>query len=150
MIHSRMFIRSTCIAVCLLACAYAQESNKRVHSWDVLMNQPGAREAAKKLRGHCGDAETQDVMNACFALGFKDADERMNTAYRATLRNLDKAERLRVRAAQRAWLRYRELHCGAVAALWEGGSLQPTQFFACNASLTTARTKEIQSDYSVP
>ena len=150
MIYSRIFTHLPCLAVCLLACASAQESKKPVHSWDVFMNQPEAREAARRFLGHCGDAETQDVMNACFALEFKNADERMNVTYKATLQNLDKAERLRVEEAQKAWLHYRELHCGAVGALWEGGSLQPTQFFACNASLTTARTKEIQTDYSVP
>jgi hypothetical protein len=44
------------------------------HSWDVLMNMPEAKDAAGKLLGHCGDAETQDVMNACFALEFDNAN----------------------------------------------------------------------------
>ena len=127
---------------------FSQESKNPVHSWDVLMDQPEAKEAAKTLIGHCGDAQTQDVMNACFALTFENADQQMNAAYRVTLKGLDSDERQHVRAAQLAWLRYRDLHCEAVGDVRVGvGSLKPTEVFSCKADLTEARTKQIQSDY---
>jgi uncharacterized protein YecT (DUF1311 family) len=129
----------------------AQQSNKPVHSWDVLMGQPEARKAAKRLVGHCGNAQTQDVMNACFAIEFENADQQMNQNYRATLHKLDGSEQQQVRAAQRAWLRYRDLHCGAVGTLQAGGgSLEPTEVFSCKADLTKARTKEIETAYQTP
>ena len=142
------------LAIALTACAassvLAQESKRPIHSWDVFMKQPATRNAAKQLQGHCGDANTQDVMNACFYLEFLKSDEDMNATYAGLMKKLEPDMRPRVRDAQLAWLRYRDLHCSAVGELWEGGCIQPTQVYACKAGLTSARTKEIKTDYETP
>ncbi len=149
-------MKSLCVVALLVLATgtpsvFGQESKKPAHSWDVLMDQPEAKEAAKPLIGHCGDAQTQDVMNACFALTFENADQQMNAVYRATLKDLDNDGRQHVRAAQLAWLRYRDLHCEAVGNVRVGGgSLEPTEVLSCKADLTEARTKQIQSDYQGP
>ena len=115
------------------------------------MNTPEAKDAATKLLGHCGNAETQDVMNACFALEFENANQEMNSTLKATLKQLDTKDQASARAAQRAWLQYRELHCQAVGAIHVGGgSLEPTEVNACKADLTKARTKEVKDSYRVP
>ena len=57
----------------LLQVAKDYFGNSPEHSWDIFMNLPEAQDAASKLLGHCGDAATQDVMNACFALEFENA-----------------------------------------------------------------------------
>lgn len=120
------------------------------HSWDVLMNMPEAKDAASRLLGHCGDAETQDVMNACFALEFENANREMNSTLEAMLRQLDADERPGVQAAQKAWMQYRDLHCQTVGAIRIGvGSLAPTEVNTCKAELTKARTKEINDSYRV-
>jgi len=112
------------------------------------MNSPEAQEAASKMLGHCGDAETQDVMNACYAMEFKKSDDWLNQVYRDVLRQLSSEDQQRVRAAQRAWLYYRDLHCGAVGAVQVGGgSLEPTVVYGCRTGLTVARAKEIENDY---
>lgn len=120
------------------------------HSWDVFMNAPEAKDAASKLLGHCGDAETQDVMSACFALEFENANTQMNSTLEAMLKKLDANERSDVQAAQRAWSQYRDLHCQAVGTIRVGGgSLEPTEVNICEADLTRARTKEINDSYRV-
>jgi uncharacterized protein YecT (DUF1311 family) len=120
------------------------------HSWDVLMNMPEAKDAASRLLGRCGDAETQDVMNACFALEFENANREMNSTLEAMLRQLDANERSGVRAAQKAWMQYRDLHCQTLGAILVGvGSLAPTEVNTCKAELTKARTKEINDSYRV-
>jgi uncharacterized protein YecT (DUF1311 family) len=130
---------------------FAQQTTKPTHAWDVFMNTPQAKEAAGKLLGHCGDAETQDVMNACFAMEFKNADMEMNSAYQLTLKRLDREDQEQVRAAQRAWLQYRDLHCKAVGSLQAGGgSLEPTEILSCRSDVTKERTKEIQNGYGTP
>lgn len=139
------------IASSLSLYAHGQQEKKPAHSWDVFMNSPEAREAAGKLLGHCGDATTQAVMNACFALEFQTADKEMNSTYRDVLSQLDKDEREHVRGVQRIWLRYRDLHCGAVGSIQAGGgSLKPTEVFSCKADLTKERTKEIRDGYGTP
>jgi len=130
---------------------FGQQAAKPTHSWDVLRNTPEAREAANKLLGHCGDAGTQDVMNACFSIEFQNSEQRLNSTYHTTLKRLDKDDREPVRAAQRAWLRYRELHCKAVSFLQVGtGSLEPTVVLGCKAELNRARAEEIQAAYRKP
>ncbi len=114
------------------------------------MNLPEAKDAGSKLLGHCGDAETQDVMNACFALEFDNANREMNSTLEIMLKQLDASERASVRAVQRAWMQYRDLHCQAVGAIRVGGgSLEPTELNICKADLTKARTKEINDSYRV-
>jgi uncharacterized protein YecT (DUF1311 family) len=145
--------RSAILLALLLSPAFnlGQQASQRVHSWQVFMNTPGAKEAAAKLLGHCGDASTQDVMNACFAMEFKNADQKMNAVYQATLKQLSHEDQQRVRTVQRAWLQYRELHCQTVGALQAGGgSLEPTEIFSCKTDSTKARTKEIQTSYGSP
>jgi uncharacterized protein YecT (DUF1311 family) len=120
------------------------------HSWDVLMNTPEAKDAASRLLGHCGDAETQDVMNACFAREFDNANREMNSTLEAVLKQLDANERSDVRVAQKAWMQYRDSHCQTVGAIRVGvGSLAPTEVNTCKADLTKARTKEINDSYRV-
>jgi uncharacterized protein YecT (DUF1311 family) len=135
----------------LMSPLLGQEPSKPTHSWDVLMNTPEAKDAASKLIGHCGDAETQDVMNACFALEFDNANRQMNSTLEAALKQLDERDQASVRAAQKAWLQYRDLHCQAVGAIRVGGgSLEPTEVNSCKSDLTRVRTKEINDSYLVP
>ena len=134
----------------LFICApfFGQQTSEPARSWDVFMNTPEAKRSASKLLGHCGDAGTQDVMNACFAMEFKNADREMDLAYAAIVKRLEKPDQQRVTAAQRAWLKYRDLHCQTVGSLQAGGgSLEPTEVFSCKADLTKARTKEIRIAY---
>src|ERR1700689_1456115 len=97
-----------CRSVILISCCFGassvlgQQAAKPTHSWEVLMNTPEAREAASKLLGHCGDAETQDVMNACYSIEFKNSEDKLNSKYQATLKRLDEDDRGSVRTAQRA------------------------------------------------
>ena len=124
----RILYASAVFALCIgTPCTFGQESKKPVHSWDVMMDQPEAKAAAKTLIGHCGDAQTQDVMNACYLQMFENADQQMNVVYRATMKELDGDGRQHVRAAQLAWLRYRDLHCEAVGdvRVGVGVSCQP-------------------------
>jgi len=115
------------------------------------MNTPEAKDAASKLVGHCGNAETQDVMNACFALEYKNANRQMISMLEATLKQLDVKDQAGVRSAQKAWVQYRDLHCQAVGAIHVGGgSLEPTEINTCKADLTRVRIKEIKDSYRIP
>jgi uncharacterized protein YecT (DUF1311 family) len=152
MSYARLFRRLIIIGVCARASSLlGQQANAPKHSWDVFTNTPEAQEEANKLLGHCGDAQTQDVMNACFSIEFKNSEQQLNSTYQATLKQLDQDAREPVRVAQRAWLRYRDLHCKAVGFLQVGeGSLEPTVVFDCKSKLNRARAEEIQATYRTP
>ena len=80
-------------------------------------------------------------MDVCWTLEFKDADQHMNAIYKTLLGKLDSKQTTTLHNIQRAWLRYKDLHCNAMAGDYEGGSMQPAVFYSCSATLTRARIK---------
>ena len=93
---------------------------------------------------------TQADLNDCTALAYEAADEELNLAYGAALgaaRQFDswpegRAEAT-LRAAQRAWVAFRDAACEAEAALWDGGSAQPMIRSGCLERLTLQRTDDL-------
>ena len=47
--------------------------------------------------------------------------------------------------AQRAWIKYKEAHCKAVAYGYEGGSMKPLIACSCLEELTNERRKKLES-----
>ena len=47
--------------------------------------------------------------------------------------------------AQAKWVEYRDTHCAAVAAIYQGGSMQPMQRDACLVRLTEQRIAELKA-----
>jgi uncharacterized protein YecT (DUF1311 family) len=118
-----------------------------VHSWDLSMDSSEANQEAKKLLGDCGDARTQDVMNACFRLDFEAVDTQLNRDYHRYSKFLGTNGRASLQRIEWIWLQYRDMQCKAVAAQVEGGSLQPTEFYACMSDVTQQRIRDMKSAY---
>jgi uncharacterized protein YecT (DUF1311 family) len=100
----------------------------------------------------CDDAVTQADLNECTALAFEAADEELNLAYEAALdvaRTYDTSPEGwaedSLRAAQRAWVAFRDAACESEAALWDGGSAQPMVQSGCLERLTVQRTDDLWS-----
>jgi uncharacterized protein YecT (DUF1311 family) len=98
----------------------------------------------------CEGAVTQLDLNDCTHAAWMAADEELNLAYGAALeaaRQYDSWPEGRaedtLRAAQRAWVAYRDAACEAEAALWDGGSAQPMILSGCLGRLTTQRTDDL-------
>src|SRR6218665_1348085 len=105
------------------------------------------RARTAELRGPApgcpGDAD-QPALNACMTAALTRADEAMNRQWRDTLAAREPAGRAGVerrRAAQRAWLAYRDAHCDSVHPAEIGASIETTLNIACRAELTEARTR---------
>lgn len=129
-----------------------------------LLAQQGAEVDAAELRGavaECAEPMTQQAMNYCANLEWQEADEALNTQWRATadeMRRLDAAvmpdddrpgyfgQLLR---GQRAWLSYRDHHCASEGYHARGGSLEPLLVARCKTELTRARTEQLRelADY---
>ena len=103
----------------------------------------------------CEDARTQMEMNTCAVREYDAADEALNGQWGETLalmRRLDGDGDIgdgqpgyveTLRAAQHAWLTYRDEHCRAESFLARGGSMQTMQEHFCKAYLTQRRTFEL-------
>jgi uncharacterized protein YecT (DUF1311 family) len=103
-------------------------------------------------------------MNQCSAEEYRKADAHLNIVYKHLVRLLQKdtgeaqplsdgqkkAETLaeqKLRAAQRQWIQYRDLHCGSVKAQYEGGSIAAMQWSACMTETTNHRVEELKQGY---
>ncbi|EYD74001.1 hypothetical protein Rumeso_04443 [Rubellimicrobium mesophilum DSM 19309] len=100
----------------------------------------------------CAGAVTQLDLNRCSAEAYEAADEELSRAYGAAVaaaRQFDSSPGGRaeatLRAAQRAWIAYRDASCEAEAALWDGGSGQPMIRAGCLGRLTALRTDDLKA-----
>ncbi|AMY69424.1 lysozyme inhibitor LprI family protein [Frigidibacter mobilis] len=103
----------------------------------------------------CANAMTQMEMTFCAEQDWIAADAALNAAWApamARMRALDahqpadlKGAADALRAAQRAWVSYRDLACTAEGYQMRGGSAEPMVIYGCRARLTEARTEELQA-----
>ncbi len=81
----------------------------------------------------------------CSLKKLAEADAELNKAYRHLVSRLgDKKWEAKLRAAQQAWIKYRDRNCDYVSAFSGGGSAVTFEYNFCLAEMTTARTKELQ------
>ncbi len=113
----------------------------------------------------CAEAKSQMGLNQCAGEQYHKADERLNAVYRKALdimqKNLSSAQDhkdahqikynqqaiAKLRAAERAWIQYRDLHCEAARHQYEGGSMSPMIWGFCMAQTTSDRIAELKSGY---
>jgi uncharacterized protein YecT (DUF1311 family) len=107
---------------------------------------------AQQTATPCDQAVTQVDMNTCSADQYKKADARLNAVYAALLKWLksDKVATEKLIAAEKEWIRYRDLHCDGVMHQSEGGSIAPLMWSSCMEALTKDRVEEIKNGYETP
>lgn len=88
-------------------------------------------------------AQTQTDINQSAANDYKKADANLNKVYRDVFNKLDATAKADLKAAQNAWIKYRDLDCKFQSAGVAGGSMQPMVVSGCLADKTAARTKEL-------
>jgi uncharacterized protein YecT (DUF1311 family) len=104
--------------------------------------QPTVHDAA------CDKAQTTAAMRQCEIARLKRADEGMNAAYKRLSARLDENAQAKLRAAQRAWLKYRDAEAAYQADAVRGGTLAPLIMESVQADLTEARRVELEEAIS--
>ena len=89
----------------------------------------------------CNKAITQTDMNMCADKDYQAADKKLNDIYRKVMAAEEGKDELK--AAQRAWIVFRDAECTFETAGSEGGSIHPMEYSMCLTKLTKARTKEL-------
>jgi uncharacterized protein YecT (DUF1311 family) len=106
----------------------------------------------------CHNARTQTDMNQCAAISFTEADRELNEAWREVIAYVRRFDREfppiegdtrangenRLRAAQRAWIVFRDEHCAVAGYEARGGTLEPLIYNGCRAGLTSERTEQLR------
>ena len=120
----RLPITSAFIALALCANSFAQNRDKK---------------------DPCADAQSQAEMNMCWGNEYKAADAQLNKTYQDFMSKLDESEKVQLKNAQFAWLKYRDLNCEFVADQYKGGTMRPMIAAICLANTTNNRTTELKA-----
>lgn len=90
-------------------------------------------------------AQTQQEMNNQAMNDHKKADADMTRVYKQVMNGLSTpTAKNMLLEAQRAWIKYKESHCKALANEYEGGSIYPLILYSCLEELTIERKKQLQ------
>lgn len=98
-----------------------------------------------KKNDPCADPQTQAEMTQCAANAYKAADAVLNQVYPKLMATLDEDEKAELKAAQNAWLKYRDTNCDFVADQYKGGTMRPMIYAGCLEDLTKKRTAELRA-----
>lgn len=92
----------------------------------------------------CDPNQTQIDLTQCHADEAARWDDLLNIIYRRVIQTLDAEGEERLRAAQRAWITYRDLTCEMERMRYDGGSIAPMIEAQCTARLTEQRTRDLE------
>jgi uncharacterized protein YecT (DUF1311 family) len=92
----------------------------------------------------CDSAMTTAAMKTCESTRYEKAQRDLDTTYQVILKKLDSTGQSKLRAAQTAWLRYRQANANYAADAARGGTLGPLIQITVFADMTEARAAELK------
>ena len=92
----------------------------------------------------CVDGTSPQQM-ACAERELREASEQLRRTRAQLYADLEPRSRVKLRAAERLWLRYRKTNCEAEASIYEGGTIQPLIELRCTVRLTRERAGELKA-----
>ncbi|QNM97551.1 lysozyme inhibitor LprI family protein [Chitinimonas koreensis] len=92
----------------------------------------------------CPNATSQFDLNQCAGEAYGRADQRLNREYAALRGELDAAGQARLKAAQQAWLKLRDLDCAYQTHRSIGGSIHGMNVAFCRAAASEARASQFE------
>ena len=101
----------------------------------------------------CANATAQVELTYCAEQDWMDADADLNAAYKAAMALMkqidadlpqdEQGAAANLKAAQRAWISFRDAACAAEGYLMHGGSAEPMVIYGCRAGLTKVRAADL-------
>jgi uncharacterized protein YecT (DUF1311 family) len=91
----------------------------------------------------CDNATTTAAMQACESARYTEANQKLNAVYSRLMKTLDPSKREKLRAAQLAWIQFRDKNAAFMASAAEGGTLAPLIQLTTSTSMTEARAAEL-------
>ena len=108
----------------------------------------------------CENASSTVEMNYCGEQAYMKVDAELNRVYQEIVKGIDthddmEADRLKtwkdtLKAAQKAWIAFKEKDCGELIYLeWYGGTGAASASYGCLIQKTETRIKELKERYEV-
>jgi uncharacterized protein YecT (DUF1311 family) len=104
-------------------------------------------EPANAKNDPCGDGTTTAAQTACYSAALKKSDGDLNQLYQRIQTLIHGNELVKLKAAQRLWIQFRDANCAAEEELYSGGSAAPMAKVSCLDAMTKQRTEELKSMY---
>jgi len=92
----------------------------------------------------CSSETTTAGMRNCENLRYERAEQALDSVYAKLMKQLDATGKAKLRAAQSAWLQFRQADADFQAQVAEGGTLAPLIKVTVMADLTEARAAELK------
>jgi len=92
----------------------------------------------------CNKATTQIDLDMCANKDYGAADKLLNDTYKKVVA-AQEGDTAKLKAAQRAWIAFRDAECTFEVAENEGGTIYPMVYTMCLTKLTKTRTAELNS-----
>ncbi|WP_267427532.1 lysozyme inhibitor LprI family protein [Methylobacterium sp. GC_Met_2] len=99
--------------------------------------------APASAAGPC-EGSTQADLNECAAADYGTADQALNTVYGQLMKKIGPKAKDGLRAAQKAWLPFRDATCALETMGLEGGSAYSMEYDGCRKGLTDQRIKVLK------
>lgn len=116
-------------------------------------NALGVAPAHAQHKPNCtdwGNLPQQD-MNQCAGIAYQEADAELNSVWSELRERRGEGHSWdTILEAQRLWIPFRDAHCEAVAAPYEGGSIQPLIRSSCLTDVTEQRTAQLRDFLQEP
>jgi len=106
--------------------------------------------AAYVSASECGDAMTQSAMNECVLKEYKASDKTLNQTYREVFKHTEGDQRKLLKAAQNAWIGYRDSDCKFQSYRSGEGAVRPMNMALCLKEKTIQRTTELKKMLDCP
>jgi uncharacterized protein YecT (DUF1311 family) len=126
----------------------------RIAALAVMMTLAAAGVRAEEARPYpvidCGKFTTQMDLNKCAVDNLKSADKALNSTYQALNAKQDSAtSKQRLKAAQRAWIAFRDRECAFEVGPQEGGgTIWPMENAGCLEGITATRIRKLKQAIS--
>lgn len=85
-------------------------------------------------------------MRNCENLRFQRAEQALDSVYAELMKKVDKPSQAKLRAAQSAWLQFRQAEADFQADMARGGTLAPLIKMTVMADLTESRVEQLKKD----
>src|SRR5437868_7127096 len=87
----------------------------------------------------CENAQTQIEMNDCAKREFDKTDAKLNKIYNQLMSKLEGEHKTKLKAAELAWIKYRDANCECESFLNQGGTIYPLVYNGCLTTMTNNR-----------
>jgi len=110
-----------------------------------LLPLAGAKAQKQRQTNPCENAPSQYEADECAHKQYVAADAELNKFYNQLASKLeDQEQRAQLKAAELAWIKYRDTDCEFASSFYKGGTMRPMIESFCKTDVTNARMKELR------